>query len=161
MKRFQLTPSRLSAHSRQGVFMVVAMICLLLTGVLLATLLRLSTAERHQTAMESAARQTKWLAESALDRAAAKLTEDPGYSGETWNVLKNDLGGLYTGRVEIQVLPGETDSQRLVKVIALFPVEGAHPVKRTKLATVAVRSARSGKKQPAKELPAKAEKPPR
>ncbi len=144
MKRQTTSPhhSPLTTHhspsQRSGAFLIVAMICLVLTTGLLGMLLKMAVLSRKAARMEAAALQAEWLAESALDRAAAKLKGDAGYQGETWNITKEDLGGPYAGAVKIAVKPSEATPEREVEVIARFPLEGSNTVKRTKRLAIAV-----------------------
>ena len=121
--------------------MIVAMICLLLTTALLGTLLKMAVFGRQQAKLEVAGLQADWLAESALDRAAAKLASDPGYEGETWKISAQESGGSQAGEVAISLKPGATEGSRLVEVVARYPLEGPQSVKRTKRLAVAVASA--------------------
>ncbi len=65
------------------------------------------------------------MAESALDRAAARLAADPGFRGETWNIPAERLGGRDAGVVRIEVLavPDHAD-RRLVRARADYPTTG-------------------------------------
>ena len=145
-------------NRRSGVILVVAMICLFLTSLLLGTLLQMAVAQRRYAKMEAAALQAEWLADSALERAAAALAQNANYTGETWTVPAKDLDGTHSGRVVIALVPLKGSRQRELKVIAHYPAEGPQVTKRT-------RRIRMAGSQPAKKAappsPAKAEKPAR
>jgi hypothetical protein len=78
----------------------------------------------QQKTIELNARQIQagWLAESGIQRAAARLAADANYRGETWNVSAEDLGGRDAGAVAIRVEqpPGKPD-RRTVHVEADYP----------------------------------------
>lgn len=143
---------------RRGAFLIIAMICLLLTSGLLATLLKMAALSRKAARMEAHSLQSEWLAESALDRAAAKLSGDASYQGETWNIKAEDLGGHHAGEVIIAVKPGDQAQFRQVEAVARFPIEGQNSVKRTKRLVVAA-SSPQGKPETPVSSPASAEKP--
>ena len=65
--------------SRRGAALIIAMIALLLVGVLGAQLARSAILQHDQVRHEEWQIQAEWLAESALDRAAATLESDPDY----------------------------------------------------------------------------------
>ena len=144
-----------SPRDRQGAFLIVAMICLLLATGLMGTLLKMAVLTRQQAKLEASGLQADWLVESALDRAAAKLASDPAYQGETWKIAPAELGGAYAGEVAITVQADENG--RLVEVTARYPIDGPAGVRRTKRLTVsappAVRNA-----DPEDTSPASAEK---
>ncbi len=166
MKRtVSLTP-KTPGGPRAGLFMIVAMICLLLTSALLGTLLKMAVLGRQQAELDAYGLQADWLAESALDRALAKLAEQPGYQGETWTIPTEELDGLHRGQVAISLKPAASNG-REVEVIARFPAEGSQTVKRTKRLRVAMPSpvvptkAKSKKPKSSnakKHVPASAEK---
>jgi hypothetical protein len=131
------------------------MICLVLTSGLLATLLKMAVLSRKAAQMEAHALQAKWLAESALDRAAAKLSDDANYRGETWTISPKDLGGSVGGEVIIAVKPGKQATLREVEAIARFPSENSRGVKRTKRIVIAAGAPNA---EAQGSLPASAEK---
>lgn len=125
-------------QNRRGAFLLMAMVCLVLTSALLGTLLKMAVFSRKAAQTEVAALQAEWLAESALDRAAVKLLGDANYQGETWDIPQEELGGKEAGQVIIAVKPGEASHLRTVEAIARFPVGEPRGVKRTKRIAVAI-----------------------
>src|SRR4051812_23678064 len=104
-----MRPTRDRSHSsssrsrplRCGAVVVVVLICLMLIVLIGGTLLRTGLVQRRQLRMEERKLQAEWLAESGLERAAARLAEDPAYRGETRKILAADLGGPWSGTVII------------------------------------------------------------
>jgi hypothetical protein len=133
------------------------MICLVLTSGLLGTLLRMAVLSRKAAQMEIGSLQAQWLAESALDRAAMKLSGDANYQGETWDIKAEELGGQSAGQVIIAVKPGGASHLRTVEAVARFPLEG-QGVKRTRRLAIAV-SAPEAEAETQGASPASAEKP--
>jgi len=69
--------------------------------------------------------QADWLAESALDRAAASLTANANYSGEIWKLTPEEIGGSAAGEVEIRVESVDDEPRRRrIHVQADYPSEG-------------------------------------
>jgi hypothetical protein len=65
---------------------VAALVCLLVVLLVGAAILRSLTIQRQFSRTAAQCMQSFWIAESAASRAAARLREDPSYSGETWRV---------------------------------------------------------------------------
>lgn len=109
---------------RHGSVLVVAMVALLLTSLILGSLLRMASLQHRQLRSEQDLLQADWLAESALDRAAARLASEPSYSGETWNIPAREIGGRSAGRVTISVKQSaDQPTERSVLVSAVYPFE--------------------------------------
>jgi hypothetical protein len=124
-------------ESRRGGIMVIAMVCLVITTLILGSLLKMVTMHHTQMRYEQQRIQADWLAEAGLERAADKLTADPNYSGETWQIPAAEMGGEQGGSVQIAIepAPGHPD-QRIVSVAAIFPTETKRFAKRSKKVTV-------------------------
>lgn len=136
MRRATIT-FRSQPNRRRGGFLIVAMICLLLSTVLVGTVLTLVQAQRRQMTQEQICLQTDWLAESGLERAVARLKADAAYTGETWSVTADELGGAEAGEVMIDIRPVENHpDQRIVHVEAIYPAGAKQAVRRTRQTTV-------------------------
>lgn len=122
---------------RRGVALIAAMIAVLLASAVGMALLKTALAQRRTAIREQSRQQSLCLAESALDRAAAKLARDPKYAGETWEVSAADLGGRERGRVVIKVAGAKSAAkQRTVTVTAEFPADSPHRSRTTKTVTI-------------------------
>lgn len=124
-------------NRRRGAFTVVVLMCLLISTMLLGTLLKIVLLQDRQMGREVVRVQAGWLAESALDRAAARLGVDPEFAGETWEIAADRLGGRESATVTIRVekLEGHTH-QRLIVVEAAYPAQGPDHARVTRQATV-------------------------
>ncbi len=120
--------------------MLVAVVCIAVASVIFLSLLRLSVAERTRVETEAWQVQAAWLAESALERAAARLADDPDYQGETWNLSADDLGTRYGAAVTIQAetIP-ERKQRRLIRVEADYPDRSQRRARRSKQLVVEVK----------------------
>ncbi len=134
---------------RRGGIIVISMVCLMLASFLIVHLAKLTFANRAQQRKELQIEQAAWLAEAGVSRAAFQLRTDPSYTGETWNIDANELGGFHSGQVTITV---SAEDRSQVTVTAMYPTGSATSVRRSKTITVT----NSESAQPA---PAVAEKP--
>jgi len=118
---------------RPGVILVVAIVSIAVASVIFLAVLRTAVAERNALRTEAWRQQALWLAESGLERAAARLAADSAYQGETWNVpadqFASEVGGVV--EIEIQSTAGRPN-RRLVRVRADFPDDPQHRVRRSK-----------------------------
>ncbi|MGD0516286.1 MAG: hypothetical protein ABSA26_02015 [Thermoguttaceae bacterium] len=111
-----------SGRKRRGMMLILILACLAIATMLLITGVKLAVASHSVARTFGWSVQAQWLAESGMERAAAKLAADADYSGETWIIPAKDLGGDDAGMVKIEVKPiPERISGRLVKVEAAFP----------------------------------------
>jgi hypothetical protein len=113
---------------RRGAVLLVAMVCFGVAAVAFTSLVRLAAAEQGALEAETWRLQAAWLAESGLERAAARLDADPGYQGETWRIPAESLGARDAAvvKIEVEALP-ERPQQRLARVRAVYP---DHPHRR-------------------------------
>ena len=124
--------SRHAAHRRRGGGLVVAMVTLLVVTMLMGSIIRSLLVELRQNRQEVAQVQAHWLAEAAIDRAAARLRSGSDYQGETWKVdlpLNATSATNSRGVVEVHVTPGEEGRPTLVSVEAKYPDDPRRQVK--------------------------------
>lgn len=127
------SPLRRGGETRQGAFTVVVLVCLLISTMLLASLLKLALLHDGQSGHVLMRLQTDWLVESGRERAAARLASDPAYSGETWTIDAGRLGGPNAAAVVIRVRKDDSQSdRRLVEVEAAYPPEGTPQARLTR-----------------------------
>lgn len=105
--------------------------------MLLASLLKLALLHDGQLGHVQLRLQTAWLLESGLERAAARLAVDRNYTGETWTINADRLGGPDAAAIVIRVESDQSQSdRRQVVVEAACPVEGAQQARLTRQTTV-------------------------
>jgi type II secretory pathway component PulK len=126
-----------SHRKRLGMTLILVMTCLAIASALLVTGVKLAVTSHRLTRSFSWTVQARWLAESGIERAAAKLAADENYSGETWTIPAEILGGENAGQVkiDIQAVPDRKNS-RLVKALAIFPDDPNDRVQYTKELTL-------------------------
>jgi hypothetical protein len=122
MRRFD--KGRGPGRRRRASITVAVLVCLLVIMLIGASLLRIAGSQRAAVLGEERMLQADWLAESGMERAAARLAADPLYAGETWPIPADALGGGSSGLVSIRVesRPDEP-GLRLVTVQADYPAE--------------------------------------
>jgi Tfp pilus assembly protein PilX len=123
---------------RRGAFLIVAMISLVLATALLGVMMSMVQAQRRQMAREQQALQADWLAESGVDRAAARLSRDSDYPGETWKVetsAPGDATAEITITITIQSLTDRPDA-RTVSVEAILNSGPGVTVRRARETTI-------------------------
>lgn len=119
---------------RRGAALMIVLVTLGIASAIGMTLIRLSLLHRHQATREAFASQSRWLAESAFDRAAMLVKADGKSTGATWDVPAKELDGRHSAKVTIEIQPVENAPQRRqVTVTADFPVE---PNQRTRTKAV-------------------------
>ena len=125
---------------RRGGFSIVVLVCLLISTMILASLLKIMWLHNRQSGRELLRVQSQWLADSGLERAASRLAVDRQFSAETWAIDAAQLGGRDGAVVSIQIENVEAQPlQRLVVVEAVYPANGPDQARVTRQATVTLR----------------------
>lgn len=124
-------------HDRRGILILAVLGCLTLVTVLAAVWLRMLAIERQQARSQQAALQTEYLANSALQRAAAQLAASAEYRGETWEPSADALGLAMPAKVIIAVeLDQDNPQARSIRVAAELVGNGPNQVLRRKQQTI-------------------------
>ena len=112
---------------RHGAVLVAAIVCLVVVMLMGAAILR-SIAIRHRQGRDDVYRvQSLWLAESAAERCAARLRDDPAYMGETWRVRLAHGAAALEGAAVIRVEPvAAPTNARRVRIEAHWPEGPLH-----------------------------------
>jgi Tfp pilus assembly protein PilX len=106
--------------SNRGSALIIALICLVLVSALTATLVQIVILQRSQVERDEWQLQAEWLAESGVDRAAARLAADGAYTGEEW--LPQPPGApAPLGRVRIAIDRSSGTNEPHVTVVADVP----------------------------------------
>lgn len=133
--------AQMRRSNRRGAIIIGVMVIITISMTMLVSWLRTAAAERRQIAQLERRAQASWLAESGLERAAARLAGDATYTGETWKPELTKSASSATGQVVIQVttVAGQNDHRRVTARATL----GSDPLtvaQRTKEATVRVQT---------------------
>ncbi len=138
MRNHDLGPSRRPA-SRRGVALAMALLALTLIVMVFGVLLKRVGGERAILRVEERSIQAGWLAESGLERAAARLERDPDFEGETWTIAAEELGGNAGAevRIEVERVDGRPRLRR-VRVRSDHPPDASRRARRSKTAIIAL-----------------------
>ena len=111
-----------TASLRQGAAMVVLLASMAMATMIFLSVLKLIAVQRQSIELQTRQIQAGWLAESAVQRASARLAGEANYHGETWTVSAQDIGGRDGATITIRVddAPGKPD-RRAVRVEADYP----------------------------------------
>ena len=124
---------------------------MVLIGLAVATMiflsvLKLIAVQRQSVELQTRQIQAGWLAESAVQRAAARLSAEANYRGETWNISAQDIGGRDGATIAIRVddVPGKSD-RRTVHVEADYPDDPYQRARQSREVIVSVKAEPSNK----------------
>jgi hypothetical protein len=118
---------------RRGAAMIVLLAALAVMMIMFLAAVKLALVQRKTIALNAWQVQAGWLADSGVQRAAARLTADASYHGETWNVSPQDINGRDGGTVAIRVepAPGKPD-RRTIHVEADYPSDPQQRARETR-----------------------------
>ena len=125
---------------RRGIILFAVLVALMIVSALLVSTLTTTVAGSRALERDGWRMQAQWLAESALERAAARLNRDADYRGETWRPAAGELGGSDAAAVQISVEPVAGESaRRLVRVVADYPDDPQDRARHTAERTVKIK----------------------
>jgi len=102
--------------------LLVALVVVAVASMVFLSVLKSANAQRQRLQTELWRVQAAWLAESGLERAAARLATQPDYPGESWSVPAEQLGGPLAAAVRIRVEAAPAKAKdRVVRVEADYP----------------------------------------
>lgn len=111
----------ISKRSR-GFSVVAALVCLLIVSSLAGSLLKSAVRARRELHAERDRRQAELLVEAGASRAAARLVADPEFRGDTWDLTPAEVIGDGAGRVITEIVAGDQQAGRELRVTAEYPV---------------------------------------
>jgi type II secretory pathway pseudopilin PulG len=131
MRSQTFSPPRTTPR-RAGAFLLVAIVCLIVLTAVMGLLLKTSLQRQKQQRSFEHQVQVRWLAESELDRAAARLRADPEFSEETRQIAAEEISGAHAAEVSISVNKSETDSHPEITVVVTYPVGSPEAIRQTR-----------------------------
>jgi hypothetical protein len=119
--------------TRRGAILLIILVCFTLAAAMFVVLARLAMTARNAAETQHWGVQAQWLAEAGLERAAARLAGQPGYSGETWTIPAGQLAGKVGAvvRIRVESVAGQS-ARRRVAVEADYPDDPLHRSRCTK-----------------------------
>ena len=126
--------------------LIVVLIGMAVATTIFLSVLKLIAVQRQSVELQTRQIQAGWLAESAVQRAAARLSAEANYRGETWNISAQDIGGRDGATIAIRVddVPGKPD-RRTVHVEADYPDDPYQRARQVREVIVAVKAESSNK----------------
>jgi type II secretory pathway component PulK len=113
-------------RKQRGLVLLFVLVVVALATVRMVALARTMVSARQELQLEGWQLQAGWLAEAGLQRAAARLHDQPDYAGETWKVSADELGGRDGAVVRIDVQRLVESGRRQVRVVADYPESPQH-----------------------------------
>jgi hypothetical protein len=113
---------------------VAVLVCLVIITIMAGALLRTGLAQREESKAQERRLQAEWLAESGVQRAIARLSVDPKYPGETWEIPARDLDSTDAALVAITAEPARAGTTgRTIRVQADYPRDPPRRVRHSRV----------------------------
>jgi Tfp pilus assembly protein PilX len=113
-------------RGNRGAVLVVVMVCFALAAVLFVLVARQAIFSHQIAETQVWTIQAQWVAEAALERAAARLAANADYAGETWRIPAAELwGNEAVAKIDVEKVANHAN-RRLVRVEADYPVIPVH-----------------------------------
>jgi Tfp pilus assembly protein PilX len=97
-----------AASPRRGVAAIIIIAVLAMTMAFAGVWARRIVLERRAARRAEEQQQARWLAEAGVRRAAALLSADPAYTGETWTIDAAEIDRPSPAEIEIVVEPSDS-----------------------------------------------------
>lgn len=118
-------------EKRSGSVLICVLVCLAIVTALAASMLQTALQARKAVRQEIQLSQSEFLLAAGVQRAAEQLSDDPAYTGETWQLTSAAIPGQESALVEIKVTPVAADGSALVEVIAQLPADSPLSARRS------------------------------
>ena len=143
-----------SLRHNRGAALITVLVGMAVATTIFLAVLRLIAVQRQSVDLQFRQIQAGWLAESALQRASARLSAEANYRGETWNISPQDIGGRDGAAIAIRVenVAGKSD-RRKIHVEADYPDDRFQRARQVREVIVPIPSPRpspSGRGEPLK-----------
>jgi Tfp pilus assembly protein PilX len=114
-------------HRRRGAVLIVILVCFAVAAVLFMLVASQSVVAHRASERQLWTSQARWVAEAAMERAAARLIADANYAGETWTIPAAELSGKEAAVARIRVeRVADRPNRRLIRVEADYPDAPVH-----------------------------------
>jgi Tfp pilus assembly protein PilV len=118
----------------------VALVTLLVVTSIMGSIMHALLMELRQTRQTAIQVQAQWLADAAVERAAARLSADPKYAGESWKIdLPSSSSAAEShGSVEIKIERGDSEKSMRIVVHANYPDDSRRRVSAQRAVSVPI-----------------------
>lgn len=120
-----------TTQSRRGGALVIMMVLLFATSIILMGLVQQVLRQQRQLQQETRQVQAQWCTEAGLQRALARLSSAPDYTGEVWTSAIADDQGAPTEAVsaEVTITVQPDGPRRRITVLTEYPLGAPHRVR--------------------------------
>ena len=122
---------RVRPANRRGLMVIVALVCLLVVMSIVGSMLKNAMFSRRELLTERDRRQSELLLQAGANRAAMRLSVDPGFEGDTWELPAAAIVSSGSGRVVTEVTRSEDSRTWDIAVIAEYPLGRDFPIRRS------------------------------
>lgn len=112
--------STTKGEQRRGAVLIAVVVLLGVIVMLCGVWVRQTLREQRELKFRHAQLQAIRLTEAALERGRARRLADESYSGETWEILANELPGSAPASVTIQLEPVEDSANIKISATAEY-----------------------------------------
>lgn len=123
---------RRSKCRRSGTVLIAALVCMVVIIGLLGSLFQGSLRARRQLHAERDRRQTEFMLQAGVARAALRLAQEPDYRGEIWNLPADAIARTSAGQVTINATRDADHRPWEVQVVAEYVMGGEHSIRRSR-----------------------------
>jgi Tfp pilus assembly protein PilX len=116
-----------SRGCNRGAVLIVVLLCFAVAATVFVLVARQALMASRVATTELWTAQAQWVAEAAVEKAAARLAADANYAGETWTIPAAGLSGANGAVAKIRVESvADRPNRRLVRVEADYPDAPVH-----------------------------------
>jgi type II secretory pathway component PulK len=116
---------------QSGTILICVLTCLLIVSGLAVAMVKSALTARKAVRTELKQAQTQFVLEAGIQRAVDKLSRDPDYQGETWDLPAEALNDVAPASVEITVKTPADDPSPTVSVVAQYPADSPLSIRRS------------------------------
>lgn len=103
-----------------------SLMALLVASIVIASLVRITGLAHRQLMNEELQMQANLIADSACDRARAKLQQQPDFQSDIWNIPASQLNSGREAIVRTDITPLlEQSSTKSIQIVVDYPID--HP----------------------------------
>ena len=130
--------NRHRAATRNGLMVVVTLVCLLVVTSIVGSMIKNAIFTRRELLAERDLRQTELMLQSGASRAAARLVTTPDFAGDSWEIPAN----TGKGRVVTEITRTASGMALDIRVVAEYPLDRDFPIRRSQTFHVAASEAK-------------------
>ena len=134
--------NRHRAATRNGLMVVVTLVCLLVVTSIVGSMIKNAIFTRRELLAERDLRQTELMLQSGASRAAARLVTTPDFAGDSWEIPAATAANTGKGRVVTEITRTASGMALDIRVVAEYPLDRDFPIRRSQTFHVAASEAK-------------------